>query len=81
MKFFSVLCSRHNNVSYTFVEVSKNSPIYTVNTMYNVKDIMSIVGRYLEYIGGMFSTFEGEYHERIGGCSLNRRDTMSTLTS
>ena len=27
--------------------------------------------------GGVFSTLEG-YHEYIGGCSVHRRDTMST---
>ena len=38
---------------------------------------MSTSGGYHEYIGGVFSTSEG-YHEYIVGCSVHRRDTMST---
>ena len=38
---------------------------------------MRTSGGYHEYIRGVFSTSEG-YHEYIGGCSVHRRDTMST---
>ena len=38
-------------------------------------DTLSTSGGYHEYI--VFSTSEG-YHEYTGGCSVHRRDTMST---
>ena len=39
--------------------------------------VFSTFGEYHEYIGDL--QYIGGYHEYIGGCSVHRRDTMSTL--